>query len=213
MTGFLRNYVFTSYAPWNSCHSALRGFNRNLDEVQSLKLRNPLYEKLVFTRRLLYSGVWHRAGRSEIINISLEPSISIFGIKEWPEGAVRNHTYDSLKFFLIFTWWCEGFYSLRNGHTGIPFIFLFNLCYFIAVMCWGYKIQWEMVICEWQTRKGCGIKSKSGFTGRQPQLNLYQFYCLLRVSASVKGHHHAIKFTQRKIIRYSPLKWYFFQMT
>jgi len=113
MTGFVNNLVFfTSYAPWNSCHSALWSFNRNLDEVQWPKLRNPLYEKLVFTWRLLSSGVWHRAGWSEFINISMEPSISIFGIKEWAEDAVRNHSCDSLKSFLICTWWCEGLFIM-----------------------------------------------------------------------------------------------------
>jgi hypothetical protein len=193
MTGLLSNYVFfTSHAPRNSCHSALWSFNRNLDEVQSLKLRNPLYEKLVFTWRLLYSGVWHRAGCSEIINISLEPSVSIFGIKEWPKELSAITLMTALNFSSYSRGGVKVF-SLRNCHTGIPFTFLFNLCYFIAVMCWGYKIQWEMVTYVWRTRKGYGIKSKSGGTTRRPQLNVYQFYCLLHVSALVKGHHHAIK--------------------
>jgi len=43
--------------------------------------------------------------------------------------------------------------------------------------------------------KDMGLRVKSGGTTRQPQLNLYQFYCLLHVSALVTGHHHAIKIT------------------
>jgi hypothetical protein len=37
-------------------------------------------------------------------------------------------------------------------------------------------------------------------------MNIYQFYCLLHVSALVKRHHQAIKNTERKIIKYNPLK-------
>ena len=49
------------------------------------------------------------------------------------------------------------------------------------------------------------MNSKTGSTYSQTQLNLYQFYCVLHVSALVKSHHQAIKNTMCKSKMYFQL--------
>jgi hypothetical protein len=54
------------------------------------------------------------------------------------------------------------------------------------------------VLPQAEQRLTCGQQKES--LDRQSQLNLYQFFCWLHVSAFVKSHHQAFKNTKREII-------------
>jgi hypothetical protein len=55
----------------------------------------------------------------------------------------------------------------------------------------SFRLKYRSAECRYKNE----IKQQKGSTNHQPQLKLYQFYCLLHVSALVKSHYQAVKNT------------------